>query len=90
MKNGKCITEQDGNKFWYFNGERHRDDGPAIEYQNGSKMWWVNGKCHRVDGPAVEFSNGDKFWYLYSKYYSEKDFKIKINQMVLNKDLFVL
>ena len=32
------------NKWWYLNGKRHREDGPAIEYANGYKEWWLNGK----------------------------------------------
>ena len=54
----------DGSKFWYLNGQRHREDGPAVEYDNGSKFWYLNGKLHREDGPAVEWSNGSKEWYL--------------------------
>ena len=32
-----------GYKYWYINGELHREDGPAIEYRGGSKEWWLNG-----------------------------------------------
>jgi hypothetical protein len=56
-----------GNKFWYLNDKRHREDGPAIEYANGTKCWYLNGKYHRVDGPAIEWADGDKFWYLNDK-----------------------
>ena len=52
----------DGTKFWYLNGKRHRTDGPAVEYTNGDKRWYHNGKLHRTDGPAVEWSEGTKFW----------------------------
>ena len=31
-----------GNKSWYLNGKRHREDGPAIEYVNGDKYWYLN------------------------------------------------
>jgi len=31
-----------GNKYWYLNGKRHREDGPAIEYVNGAKSWYLN------------------------------------------------
>ena len=34
----------DGNKFWYLNGECHREDGPAVEYADGTKRWYLNGK----------------------------------------------
>jgi len=33
-----------GTKFWYWNGKRHREDGPAIEYSDGDKSWYLNGK----------------------------------------------
>ena len=32
----------DGSKFWYLNGEYHREDGPAIEWADGDKFWWLN------------------------------------------------
>jgi len=59
-----------GNKFWYLNGKRHREDGPAIEYA-GYKEWYLNGKRHREDGPALEWANGDKAWYLNGKRHRE-------------------
>ena len=43
MKNGLDI-DLDGTKFYYKNGEYHREDGPAIEYTNGVKYWYLNGK----------------------------------------------
>ena len=43
----------------YFNGKRHRDDGPALEvfHRDGTikmRKWHINNKTHRVDGPAYE------------------------------------
>ena len=60
-----------GDKYWYLNGKKHREDGPAIEYANVSKSWWLNGKQHREDGPAFEYPNGDKYWYLNGKLHRE-------------------
>jgi hypothetical protein len=57
-------VDDGGNKFWYFNDQYHREDGPAIEFASGTKEWRLNGKCHREDGPAVEGPDGSKFWYL--------------------------
>ena len=54
----------DGTKFWYLNGQRHREDGPAIEYANGHKSWYRNGQRHREDGPAIERANGDKEYWI--------------------------
>ena len=34
----------DGSKYWYLNGEIHREDGPAIEWDDGSKCWYLNGE----------------------------------------------
>ena len=82
-------VNQNGDKFWRQNDQYHRTDGPAIEFSNGDKFWYCNNKLHRVDGPAVVYSHGNKSWYIHGQKYSEKDFKIKINQY-LEKDLFVL
>lgn len=56
-----------GDKYWYKNGELHREDGPAREYANGIKAWWVDGKRHRIDGPAVEDKNFGNSWYIKGK-----------------------
>jgi len=33
-----------GSKFWFLNGQRHREDGPACEYADGDKIWYLNGQ----------------------------------------------
>ena len=33
-----------GDKWWYLNGKRHREDGPAVEWASGSKEWYLNGE----------------------------------------------
>jgi hypothetical protein len=53
-----------GDRFWWLNGQRHRESGPAIEWANGSRLWYLNGQLHREDGPAIECADGDRFWYL--------------------------
>jgi len=60
-----------GNKYWYINGELHREDGPAIEFINSTKEWWINDKRHREDGPAVIRANGDKLWFINHKLHRE-------------------
>ena len=60
-----------GNKYWYLNGELHREDGPACEFSDGSKEWYLNGKRHREDGPACEYSDGGKEWFLNGKLHRE-------------------
>jgi len=58
-----CIENDRGDKRWYKNGLKHREDGPAIEWTDGNKLWYQNGLVHREDGPACEWTNGDKEWY---------------------------
>ena len=64
IEKSECIIGYNlGTEFWYLNGLRHREDGPAIEYTDGSKYWYLNGKLHREDGPAVEYTNGrTEYW----------------------------
>ena len=41
----KLEIRADDPKYWYQNGEYHRDnDQPAIIYANGEKRWYQNGK----------------------------------------------
>jgi len=61
---GRLVVRSDGTKEWYFNGKRHREDGPAVEHPSGAKAWFLKGKRHRKDGPAVEFPNGTKEWWI--------------------------
>ena len=63
-----------GAKCWYFNGELHRENGPAVEYANGNKYWFLNTQPHRENGTACEFANGGKIWYLNGKKYSESGY----------------
>ena len=42
----------EGSRWWYINGELHREDGPAVEKADGGREWWVNGTFHREDGPG--------------------------------------
>jgi hypothetical protein len=65
---------EDGDKHWYLNGKRHREDGPAVEYTNGNKFWYLNGKQHREDGPAVEWISGSKAWFLNGENLTEEEF----------------
>jgi hypothetical protein len=40
----KHIIHVNGTQSWWFNGKRHRLDGPAWLASDGGKEWWVNGK----------------------------------------------
>jgi len=63
----------DGDKHWYLNDKRHREDGPAIEWSDGSKFWYLNDKRHREDGPAVERADGTNYWYLNDKQVTKQE-----------------
>ena len=69
---GPAVEQADGSKYWYRNGQYHRDDGPAVEYANGYKAWWRNGQRHRDEGSAVERSNGsNEYWRNGVQYWPE-------------------
>ena len=53
-----------GDKHWFLNNKRHREDGPAVEFSDGSKHWYQNDNFHREDGPAAEYGPGNKSWYI--------------------------
>jgi hypothetical protein len=61
----------DGTKYWYLNGDLHREGGPAYENADGTKFWYLNGKYHREDGPALEYPDGTKHWFLNGEYHRE-------------------
>ncbi len=71
MNKPECKTNSNGDKEWFLNGKRHREDGPAVELVSGQKAWYLNDKRHREDGPACEFANGRKYWYLNDKCHRE-------------------
>jgi hypothetical protein len=68
-----------GGKYWYLDGKRHREDGPAIERAGGGKEWYLDGKRHREHGPAIERAEGTKRWYLDDKQISEAEFNRRMN-----------
>ena len=72
MKQG-LIIDENGDKAWYLNDQRHRIDCPACEWSDGTKAWFLNGKFHREDGPAMEDNDGYKAWYLNGKLVYSKD-----------------
>ena len=60
-----------GSQYWYFNGKRHREDGPALIESGGAQYWYHHGKRHREDGPALIESDGSQYWYLNDKLHRE-------------------
>ena len=41
VKNGLYATKY-GARYWYKNGNLHRDDGPAVEWVDGGLWWYYN------------------------------------------------
>jgi hypothetical protein len=72
----------DGSKYWYLNGNLHREDGPAVAHSGGYKAWFLNGKRHREDGPAIERINGYKFWWLKGERLTEEEFNERMTPTV--------
>jgi hypothetical protein len=64
-----------GNKRWYRDGVKHRDDDlPAVECASGTKVWYKDGNLHRDgDLPAIEEADGSKWWYKDDKCHREGD-----------------
>ena len=63
MNKPECKTYPSGNKHWFLNGKRHREDGPAIEGFYGHEEYWFKGSLHRKDGPAVVHADGhEEYW----------------------------
>jgi hypothetical protein len=75
------LEFRDGEKRWFLNGKRNREDGPAIECPNGNKFWFLNGKYHCENGPAIERIDGTKKWYLNGEEYSEEQWKIEVEKL---------
>ena len=65
------VKVYDVGTFWYLDGKRHREDGPAVETTFGSSIWFLDGKVHREDGPAVEHPDGSKEWFLNGDWHRE-------------------
>jgi hypothetical protein len=63
-----------GTTRYYWNGQYHREDGPAVEYVDGHKEWFLHDQLHREDGPAIEWTNGSKAFYLQDEIYSEEEY----------------
>jgi hypothetical protein len=75
-------------KFYYLNGEPHREDGPAIE-TDIQQCWFINGKRHREDGPAVIKLGGQRGWFLNDEevswqevYHNAKTAEQKVNILI--------
>ncbi len=73
------IIDDDGNRFWFKDENRHRVGGPAVEFVDGYRAWYLEDRLHREDGPAIEWSDEGRYWYIGGLRHTEKMFKEKIN-----------
>lgn len=53
-----------GDVVWYWNGQIHRDDGPAvIRSADQTQEWWQHARKHREGGPAVVVPDCCEEWW---------------------------
>ena len=67
----ESYVDANGDQYWYKDGKRHREDGPAAILANGNQFWFKYGNRHREDGPSVIYPDGHKFWYRDGKLHRE-------------------
>lgn len=87
---GPAVIRENGDQFWFLDGELHRVGGPAAEmFSIGKFSWYVHGErknpSNNADKPIVEYASG--------RAVSREDFeniemKIGIKQMILGTILF--
>ena len=56
-----CAELPNGTKYWYINGELHREEGPCTMCKDCLKG---NFELCSKPGPAVIFPDGEEQWYL--------------------------
>lgn len=78
-----AVINADGYKFWYNNGELHRESNPAIMGPEGDKAYYVEGKLHNEEGPALINKFGKEEWHIDGKQLTQKEF----NEFVRAKEL---
>ena len=84
-KDGPAILYPNGaGEEWWFNGLRHREDGPACDYSFGRKEWWFNGQRHNVSGPAYISPRGVAEWWLNDVEYDPLTWMIKVHELKNN------
>jgi hypothetical protein len=79
---GYDIDADEYRVYWWLNGKRHREDGPAVIWADGTQAWRLNDKLHRTDGPAVILADGTQVWWLNGKEYTESEWKNAIGELV--------
>lgn len=59
--------EEEVEKLWNLNGQRHRENGPAI-IETELMMFYRNGGLAEYPEPAAIYSDGEKVFYENRKY----------------------
>ena len=58
-----AIEFTDRSQMYCFQGQIHREDGPAVVVPDEMETWYKNGKIHRENGPAMtNLRSGTKMW----------------------------
>lgn len=83
-----AIEWHNGCKEWYWEGKKHRKNGPAVIGLNGYGEWWFEGKKHREDGPALDWKWCEKEWFIHGVQYTEEEFKLFSVKKKLKEDLY--
>ena len=73
FKMNGCRILSNGTRKWYFNGNAHREDGPAKEFIDGAKEWYINGQLHRLDDPARIQSSGVIEWWISDRSFESQE-----------------
>ena len=61
-----AVMFENGDELWYYEGKRHREDGPAVKLY-GKVEYHIHGELHREDGPAMLYADGSEYWFLHGK-----------------------
>jgi len=72
---GPALECLNGSKYWYINGNKHRNIDPYVEWSDGEKFWWFKGERHRVGGSFYSYS---KWWYIHGKEYIKQQYFNKV------------
>jgi hypothetical protein len=59
----KKKVDRHGNTTWFYNGQFHREGGPAFISREGTKKWFIHGSLHREKRPAIEWADGGIAWF---------------------------
>jgi hypothetical protein len=64
MKNDDENIQEWKQEWKNFEGQLHREDGPARIFSDGRQEWWKDGELHREDGPAIDYLDTLKEWWV--------------------------